>query len=69
MTENDQAIVVADPDVCVGSGNCTIVAPSLFDLDGEGAVIVLRDRVSGGDREAAVAAAAGCPAAAIIVEG
>ncbi|MER7282725.1 ferredoxin [Dactylosporangium sp. NPDC000244] len=69
MSENDQAIVTADADVCVGSGNCIIVAPSVFDLDDEGAVVVLQDRVSAGDRDAAVAAAAGCPAAAIIVGG
>jgi len=69
MSENDQAVVTADPDVCVGSGNCALVAPSVFGLDGEGAVTVLRGRVSATDRAAADAAAAGCPAAAIIVEG
>jgi ferredoxin len=69
MPENDHAIVTADPEVCVGSGNCTIVAPSVFGLDEEGAVRVLQERVGGGDRDAADSAAAGCPAAAIIVEG
>lgn len=69
MSEIDQAIVTADPDACVGSGNCAMVAPSVFDLDDEGVVTVLRGRVSGAGRDAAVVAAAGCPAAAIIVEG
>lgn len=69
MSENDQATVTADPDVCVGSGNCTLVAPSVFGLDDEGAVTVLREKVSATERDAADAAAAGCPAAAIIVEG
>ncbi|WP_329378771.1 ferredoxin [Streptomyces sp. NBC_01716] len=69
MSENSQATVTADPDVCVGSGNCTFVAPSVFGLDDEGTVTVLRERVSATERDAAVAAAAGCPAAAIIVAG
>lgn len=69
MSDNDQTVVTADPDVCVGSGNCTIVAPGVFGLDDEGAVTVLRQRVGAADRDAALAAAAGCPAAAIIVEG
>ena len=42
---------------------------AVFGLDDDGAVAVLRDRVSAAERAAAVAAAAGCPAAAIIVEG
>ncbi|SFF58469.1 ferredoxin [Actinacidiphila alni] len=69
MSDNDAAAVTADADACVGSGNCVIVAPAVFGLDDDGAVAVLRDRVSAAERAAAVAAAAGCPAAAIIVEG
>ncbi|MFF7194963.1 cytochrome P450 [Streptomyces sp. NPDC008079] len=67
-TATATATVSADADACVGAGNCVLVAPSVFGLDDDGAVAVLRERIGAADRAAADAAAAGCPAAAIIVE-
>jgi ferredoxin len=50
---------------CQGYGNCVIADDTHFDLDDEGLVVVLDDRVAPADRERAAAAARNCPADAI----
>jgi ferredoxin len=65
-----QTHVDADTDACIGAGNCFVTAPGIFDIDQDGVVVVLRaDLTDPGDVAAAVAARAGCPAAAIAVVG
>lgn len=36
--------VVANPRGCIGAGQCVITAPSVFDQDEDGIVVVLQER-------------------------
>ena len=61
--------VVADRDVCTGSGMCTMVAPGVFDQDDEdGRVIVIQEHPGAEDEEAAREAVRLCPTAALSLE-
>lgn len=60
--------ISADSDMCVGAGQCALVAETLFDQDDDGIVIVLNDRPTPAEEGAAQRAAALCPARAIAVE-
>lgn len=60
--------ITADRDKCIGSGQCLLVAPELFDQDDDGFVAVLNDRVEMNTADGAVEAALLCPARAITVE-
>lgn len=60
--------VVVDWDRCIGSGMCTTIAPALFDLDDDGAMIVVKER-PGPDEERSLAdAVACCPVNALSTE-
>jgi len=52
---------------CVAGGACSILAPSVFDLDDEGIVVLLKTEVDGEDEEAALEAADACPGNAILL--
>jgi ferredoxin len=54
-----------DRDACIGSGNCTKVAPEVFELDDE-LVATFRDAETGEiDREKLIEAARVCPVYAL----
>ncbi|MFI7099271.1 ferredoxin [Streptomyces sp. NPDC050161] len=36
--------VTIEPDRCVGSGQCVMLAPAVFDQDDDGIVVLLDDR-------------------------
>lgn len=58
--------VVVDSSLCIGSGNCALTAPAVFDYDEEQAVVVLRDDAPPESERAAVALAVEqCPSAVI----
>lgn len=59
-------ITVKD-DACVGSGQCALVASSLFDQDDNGIVVLLNAQPSSSEEAAAQKAASLCPARAIIL--
>lgn len=59
-------ITVKD-DACVGSGQCALVASSLFDQDDNGIVVLLNEEPSSSEEAAAQKAASLCPARAIIL--
>jgi ferredoxin len=65
VTEPVRTYVDVDRTKCIGSGNCTIVAQELFDLDDQGLVILLDPDPESFDT--ADVAEAGCPARAIRV--
>lgn len=60
--------IIADTDVCVGAGQCALVAGTLFDQDDDGIVEVLEAHPDAADEPAARRAASLCPARAITIE-
>jgi ferredoxin len=63
--------VVADREVCIGSGNCVLTAPEVFDQDDDvGLVVLLKPEVTPEDAGAVRDAVARCPSGALrIAEG
>jgi ferredoxin len=57
--------LIADRDACIGSGNCMMVSPALFDADDDGVVVLLADEVSEGEEDHAREAVKICPASAL----
>ncbi len=55
--------VTADRELCVGSGQCELLAPDVFEVDDDGAVRVLQERPD--DAAAARDAVSQCPTGAI----
>ena len=60
--------VHVDEDLCVGAGQCVLVAPEIFDQDDKGLVILLDATPAPALHEAARRAAKLCPARAIVIE-
>ena len=62
--------VIADREVCIGSGNCALAAPEVFDQDDDmGLVVVLTPELSPEHATAVRDAVARCPSGALrIVE-
>jgi ferredoxin len=60
--------VEADQDKCIGSGQCLLTAPDVFDQRDSDAIVEVLDAHPPAEQAGAVRhAAAGCPAAAITV--
>ena len=58
--------VVVDDGLCIGSGNCAMTAPAVFDQDDDQSVVVLLDDSPPENQRAAVALAVEqCPSAVI----
>ncbi|MEU6326357.1 MULTISPECIES: ferredoxin [Streptomyces] len=53
---------------CVASGQCVLVAPTLFDQDDDGVVVLLKEQPDEAERGAAQESIQLCPAAAIMAE-
>ncbi len=60
--------VAVDEDLCIGAGQCVLVAPQIFDQDDRGLVILLDATPPPALHEAARKAAKLCPARAITIE-
>jgi ferredoxin len=59
--------VAVDEDLCIGAGQCVLVAPDIFDQDDKGLVILLDATPPPELHEAARKAAKLCPARAITI--
>ncbi|GGF46588.1 ferredoxin [Marmoricola endophyticus] len=59
--------VEADADVCVGSGQCVMTAPEVFDQDDDASVVVLEEHPTADQAADVDAAAVGCPVQAIVL--
>jgi ferredoxin len=60
--------VTVDTSLCIGSGNCAMTAPAVFDQDEEQALVVLLDdNPPDAEREAVALAVERCPAAVILM--
>ncbi|MBF6045782.1 ferredoxin [Streptomyces sp. NRRL B-1677] len=60
--------VSIDSDVCIGSGQCALTAPSVFDQDDDGFGVVRSGREDGAGDPLLKEAARACPVQAITVE-
>jgi len=59
--------VTADRARCIGSGNCTLTAPDIFDSGEDGLVDVLTDEPAEDRIDDVRTAVCGCPVAALTV--
>jgi ferredoxin len=66
VREVQRVRVVADRDVCIGSGNCVLAAPAVFDQDEDaGLVVVLSQEAVPQHLDAVREAVAHCPSGAL----
>jgi ferredoxin len=61
-------LIHADQAKCEGYGNCVIAAPELVDVDDEGVVLVLQERIPESARGRANSAVRSCPVSALRVD-
>ncbi|KUN09448.1 ferredoxin [Streptomyces yokosukanensis] len=61
--------VTTERDRCVGSGQCAMLSPEVFDQDDEGLVTVLQEEPADELREGVLQAADLCPSRSIRVHG
>ena len=54
MSDGARIRVLADRDVCISAGQCTRVAPEVFDQDGEDGLVVVRQEYPGSELAARV---------------
>ncbi|NKQ51963.1 ferredoxin [Amycolatopsis sp. K13G38] len=57
--------IIVDRAKCTGLGICESLAPSVFEVDDNGELVVLAESVSGADLDDVEAAVAGCPTEAL----
>lgn len=57
----------ADTGVCVGSGQCALTEPAVFDQDDDGIVTLLTDQPDGNAAENAREAVSLCPSGALSI--
>jgi ferredoxin len=57
-----------DVEACVGSGQCVVVAPQVFDVDDDGKVVVINEHPEPELSAAVRNAAFACPAFAIEID-
>ena len=56
------------PDRCIGSAQCVLTAPEVFDQDDDGFVEVLDEHPEGSQGEKARMASKVCPSQSLVVE-
>jgi ferredoxin len=65
--EADETYIDIDHDLCVGAGQCALVAPSVFTQDDDGFSALIPGREDGGGDPMVREAARACPVSAITV--
>jgi len=69
MSDDVKIRVLVNRDVCVSAGQCTRVAPEVFDQDDEDGLVVVRQEYPGSELATRVEEAVRlCPARAIAME-
>lgn len=53
--------------ICEGFANCVVAAPDLFDLDDDDKVIILEEKLDGGERARVEEAIRTCPVNALTI--
>ena len=59
--------IEVEKERCIGSGQCNLIAPTVFDQDDDGIVVLLTERPPSGEHDHVHEAAQVCPAQAIRV--
>ncbi|TMR01208.1 ferredoxin [Actinomadura soli] len=62
-------ILRADHGACQGYANCVAGASDVYDIDDDGVVVLLKERVPEEERQRVEEAARSCPVSALTVEG
>ena len=63
-------LITVDEEKCIGAGQCVVAAEEIFDQREEDGIVVLLDPAPAPELHAAArAAAAACPALAIVIGG
>ncbi len=62
------AVVKADFEVCQGYANCVMAAPSVYDIDDDGTVVLLKAEISEEERANVEEAVNSCPVSALSIE-
>ncbi|WP_329343610.1 ferredoxin [Streptomyces sp. NBC_01352] len=63
------ATIRVDREACCGNGMCFAIAPEVFDLGDDGAVVLIDPKLTPQNEAAVGQAIANCPTGAIEVEG
>lgn len=62
------AVLKADFAVCQGYANCVDAAPDVYDVDDNGVVVLLKDRIADQVRPRIEEAVRSCPMSALSIE-
>ena len=62
------AVVKADFGACQGYANCVMAAPSVYDIDDDGTVVLLKAEISEEERANVEEAVNSCPVSALSIE-
>ncbi len=62
------AVVKADFEACQGYANCVMAAPSVYDIDDDGTVVLLKAEISEEERSKVEEAVNSCPVSALSIE-
>lgn len=60
--------ILVDYDKCTGLGICESLAPDHFEVNDDGDLVLLEERVTDADIQAVEEACAGCPTEALRIE-
>jgi ferredoxin len=61
-------VLTADFGACQGYANCVTGAPDTYDIDDDGVVVLLRERIPAEDLPRILEAARSCPVSALRIE-
>ena len=62
------AVLRADFAACQGYANCVMAAPSIYDIDDDGTVVLLKEEISEEERVKVEEAVKSCPVSALSIE-
>ncbi|MBA3279389.1 MAG: ferredoxin [Geodermatophilaceae bacterium] len=62
------AVAKADFEACQGYANCVMAAPTVYDIDDDGTVVLLKEQISEEERSKVEEAVKSCPVSALSIE-
>jgi ferredoxin len=61
-------VLKADFGACQGYANCVDAAPTVYDIDDDGVVVLLKEQITDEERPRIEEAARSCPVSALTIE-